>query len=458
MWEAIFDPKPENRKVANRRDEAFASLCQAIRGDILLHRSDFIMNMRSLRRPDPKVALDFIEAEVRPSHIDAQISIDMKINTFKIKDDEKVPAMLNRFNMLISLLSPSKVPSDEIKIRHIKRALAARNELYLKYDLEIRTMLAMTSGLTFKIFTDGILKRCEEIKFEEECNIGTSNRPTPPVEEVNIANDRNQSGRPHYNDRDYRGRPQYGGRSHYGGRHSSSSYYSGRSFDRGRGRGRDTFNSDRGRGSGRSYGHRGGRSNHRGGRSNCSGGNSNYYGGHANKRNHDEAFNVEDEVVLFDRNETFIIDSGCTSHMTSNMQLLSELEAVEDRSVIVANGEELPVVAQGRCGPFQNVLFIPRLTRNLISVSQLDEEGFDIRFEEGKVLIENRNTGLVENIGVKKGRLYEFAGAVSERRADLTLWHKRLAHINEKDLSEMISGDVVKGINVRSNQNCFCKA
>jgi hypothetical protein len=144
--------------------------------------------------------------------------------------------------------------------------------------------------------------------------------------------------------------------------------------------------------------------------------------------------------------------------MTSNLQLLSELEAVEDRCVTVANGEELPVVAKGRCGPFENVLFIPRLARNLISVSQLDEDGYDIRFEEGKVLMEDRRTGLIENIGVKKGRLYEFAGAVSERRADMTLWHKRLAHINEKDLSTMISGEVVKGLNIRSNQNCFCKA
>jgi hypothetical protein len=96
--------------------------------------------------------------------------------------------------------------------------------------------------------------------------------------------------------------------------------------------------------------------------------------------------------------------------------------------------------------------------RNLISVSQLDEDGYDIRFEEGKVLMEDRSTGLIENIGVKKGRLYEFAGAVSERRADMTLWHKRLAHINEKDLSTMISDEVVKGLNIRSNQNCFCKA
>jgi hypothetical protein len=36
MWEAIFDPKPENRKLASRRDKAFASLCQVIKGDILL--------------------------------------------------------------------------------------------------------------------------------------------------------------------------------------------------------------------------------------------------------------------------------------------------------------------------------------------------------------------------------------------------------------------------------------
>jgi hypothetical protein len=45
-----------------------------------------MMNMRGLRKPDSRVALDFIEAEVRLTHIDAQIS----------------------------MLSPSKVPTNEI--------------------------------------------------------------------------------------------------------------------------------------------------------------------------------------------------------------------------------------------------------------------------------------------------------------------------------------------------------
>jgi hypothetical protein len=154
-----------------------------------------------------------------------------------------------------------------------------------------------------------------------------------------------------------------------------------------------------------------------------------------------EAVSVEEEVVLFDRNETFIIDSGCTSHMT--VQLLSELEY---RCVTVANGEELPIVAVD----LSRMFFLFR-----------DWQGTSFQchnwMRKGSKK-EKYYTGLVENIGVKKGRFYEFAGAVSERRAELTLWHKRLAHINERDLSEMISGDAVKGIAVRSNQNCFCKA
>jgi hypothetical protein len=37
---------------------------------------------------------------------------------------------------------------------------------------------------------------------------------------------------------------------------------------------------------------------------------------------------------------------------------------------------------------------------------------------------------------------------VSERRKDLSLWYKRLAHINEADLVSMKNSMVVDGLNV----------
>jgi hypothetical protein len=121
----------------------------------------------------------------------------------------------------------------------------------------------------------------------------------------------------------------------------------------------------------------------------------------------------------------------------------------------VADGRGLRVEAKGVLGPFTDVLYIPGLSQNLVSVSQLDRDGYDVTFIDGQVLLHKRGTDESMPIGVLKGKLYhldpnlrEFVGSVSERRKDLSLWHKRLAHINEADLVSMTNSKVVDGLNV----------
>jgi hypothetical protein len=117
------------------------------------------------------------------------------------------------------------------------------------------------------------------------------------------------------------------------------------------------------------------------------------------------------------------------------------------------------VKARGRVGPLTDVYYVPDLTKNLISVSQLERVGYSIIFQEGEVLLARKGANEQPfRLGVLRDKLYslepiiEFAGTMVERRKDIQLWHQRLAHLNHQDVIELSNSDVVEGMNDTSKK------
>lgn len=56
----------------------------------------------------------------------------------------------------------------------------------------------------------------------------------------------------------------------------------------------------------------------------------------------------------------------------------------------------------------KDVLYVPGLTNNLLSISVLEEKGYVVTFMNGKVLIPPKGSNLdsTKIIGIKKGKLY----------------------------------------------------
>jgi hypothetical protein len=479
MWIAIFEEDEALRSIAKNRGEAFAALCQAMKLDDSIFLSDCFQRMRNEYDPDPRKAYDFILAQMRPAHIDAQINAELEIANLKIKEGESVPELITRYQMLLSRFPKNEI-SDEAHIRHIKRAVMARNEVYREYEMEIRQFLVSPKP-TFAKLIKLLQRRSEELKYEAESRGVSSQLPTQAgtiSESVN------------YSRGFHRGRS--GGRSmrgRFNGRRSGqSNYVASRRGDfnpsgnfRGRGRGHEQG------GRGYSHGFHGGRGRGFGGRNHQyqRGSsfqdhyrpyqNQNWFQNSQPQQNHppphrgyedyqekrrrvEKTFTVGEveECVLFTKDDRFIIDSGCTSHMIGNLDLLESYELVEDgREVELADGKFLRVEAKGTMGPFKEVLYIPGLNQNLISVSQLDRDGCDVTFVDGQVILRRRGFDECLPIGMLRGKLYhldpkirEFAGTVSERKKDLNLWHKRMAHVNDADLIAMVNSKVVDGLNV----------
>eukprot|EP00253_Pinus_taeda_P013570 PITA_13570 len=145
----------------------------------------------------------------------------------------------------------------------------------------------------------------------------------------------------------------------------------------------------------------------------------------------------------------WFLDSGASFDMTRDKDLFSNLED-KDLGVHIEMGDDGRYSATGistisfegeSCKPFilKEVMHVPGLKKNLISVAMLEDKGYDVVFSKGKAFLRSKTTGETRKIGVRVRNLYQLhvdgcktmvgkaEGLVS--RDDGELWHRRLGHL-----------------------------
>jgi hypothetical protein len=88
--------------------------------------------------------------------------------------------------------------------------------------------------------------------------------------------------------------------------------------------------------------------------------------------------------------DCWLIDSGCTNHMTNDENLFKQLDKSSVSKVRIGNGEYIPVKGKGTVAIEGNsgiklisdVLFVPEIDQNLLSVGQLLEKGYLLVFKD----------------------------------------------------------------------------
>jgi hypothetical protein len=89
----------------------------------------------------------------------------------------------------------------------------------------------------------------------------------------------------------------------------------------------------------------------------------------------------------------------------------------------------------------QEVLYVPGLKKNLLSISVMEDKGYEVNFWKGQVFIrpEGASPDIVMRIRVRDGNLYRLQGQpaqtslhTSESLCDL--WHMRMGHLHHKAL------------------------
>lgn len=166
--------------------------------------------------------------------------------------------------------------------------------------------------------------------------------------------------------------------------------------------------------------------------------------------------NMYSFVSLNENNPLFqnwIIDSGASSHMCSDRNLFSDIQFGSFGDITIASGDKISAKGQGTvtlCVGLTdkrleiillNVLYVPNLETNLMSVKKITEKGFSVNFS--KYGCHLNGGGASHKIGQYSNGVYELLQPKFHRAAAVrtTLcvheWHRRLAHRHLGDVKKL---------------------
>ena len=181
--------------------------------------------------------------------------------------------------------------------------------------------------------------------------------------------------------------------------------------------------------------------------------------------------------------DSWIIDSGATNHVCSSLQLLTKARKLRAKefTLRVGNGESVSAEAVGEVRLqfgnkyllLDNVYFIPNISRNLISVSQLYEQSFSVYFSYNEIII-SRNGVQICCAKLENGlyilhvfepesnhtEMFRVAKPKSNKRQKLSndnetyLWHLRLGHISLDRINRLTKDGPLKDLSVGSLPVC----
>lgn len=166
------------------------------------------------------------------------------------------------------------------------------------------------------------------------------------------------------------------------------------------------------------------------------------------------------------------LDSGATAHMCNDIRMFSDF-AHSSSYVIAANNEKMACKGTGTVQlnvsnsvhSISNVLFVPKLAANLLSVSSLVQKGFVVIFSpKGATILlrqECKVSGITVATASNKQGMYKLdisenqAQLITDRKLPAVLWHRRLGHINVKAMN-ILKKYSTSGINYNDTLNEIC--
>lgn len=194
----------------------------------------------------------------------------------------------------------------------------------------------------------------------------------------------------------------------------------------------------------------------------------------------------EEEAVCFvagsvsehtvDDHIKWLLDSGASEHMANNEKYFFDLERLKipiqiavakDKQTLTATmSGNIKILYHGTVITVNNVLYIPNLKFNLLSVSKLEEKGFAVMFSNGKATISRKNKVYLE--AVRDEKLFVInvpflkeqseAHSVVSHTSDLMLWHRRYGHLNQAMLVSLSNKHIVNGLPTWKNKDLgFCE-
>jgi hypothetical protein len=147
--------------------------------------------------------------------------------------------------------------------------------------------------------------------------------------------------------------------------------------------------------------------------------------------------------------EDWYFDSGCSRHMTGVGKFLKDMKSYSSSFVTFGDGAKGEILGIGNLinsdlPKLDNVLLVKGLTANLISISQLCDQGMKVNFTKFECLVTDKNGEVLMRGARSKDNCYLW---VSQQEAhvstcliskddEVKLWHQKLGHLNLKGIKK----------------------
>ena len=192
-----------------------------------------------------------------------------------------------------------------------------------------------------------------------------------------------------------------------------------------------------------------------------------------------EALMISHNMLSVSATRKWIVDSGASCHMCCDSGLFETLENLKHPiDVSVGDGHSLKATGRGiislnmrlsfekltKC-KLMDVLYVPKLSYNLLSVSKATEAGATTEFNEQGCQIYNGSNKLIA-VAKKTGSLYylncltciEKVNVVDQKTKEM-IWHRRFGHLGMQNLQKLVRSKLVRRFDFDASKKLdFCEA
>ena len=180
----------------------------------------------------------------------------------------------------------------------------------------------------------------------------------------------------------------------------------------------------------------------------------------------------------------WIVDSGATCHMSNDEEQFSDFRRFDKpKQVALGDGRELEAVGQGTVylsmnlpegktcqRKLRDVLYVPRLSYNLLSVSKAADTGKTTEFdnvhcriigEGGKLLAMGTKVGCLYYLDYQKIARGQQVNAAETKKPESkqSIWHGRFGHLRVRNLQKLARDNMINGFDFDTSSDLtFCEA
>jgi len=170
-----------------------------------------------------------------------------------------------------------------------------------------------------------------------------------------------------------------------------------------------------------------------------------------------------------DPQEQWILDTGCTYHMTPRKDFFCDYQDYTGGKVLMGNNDSCDVIglgsiilkmSDGTQHTLTDVRHIPDLKRNLISLGTLDALGYNFKSQGGvlriyKGVLQVMKGKLEHGLYVLEGETFTGeASTINMKPERAEVWHRRLGHMSVQGMTELNKQGVLKVTGLSDFQLC----